>query len=126
MGYDRWWAEMVGYWGKPGKASPGREPLGVPPLVFETAATPEEFQEKYPLAGDTRLYLHASFSPSDITVPPSDVPTTPIVTESNPLWKYGGSGFFLGIISTVIALALWNMMTEKRGYNPIPDSNIQI
>jgi hypothetical protein len=136
MGYDRWWAEMVGYWGKPGKASPGRVPLGVAPLVFETAATPEEFKEKYPLDGDTRLYLHASFSPTDTIAP---VPSAPVTSDpitipgakteeegSSALWKYGGGGYFLGIVSTVIVMALWNSMSEKRGYEAITDSNIRI
>lgn len=148
MGYDRWWSEMVGYWGKPGQAAPGRqEPMGVPPLVFETTSNQEEFNQKYPAAGKTRFYLHPSFSASDVVVsasqpqpqptpteqppiPPTTSTTTdntpPLTETSNPLVKYGGSGYVLGIISTVIVMGLWNMMNKKSGYERIPDSNINI
>jgi hypothetical protein len=141
MGYDRWWTEMVGYWGKPGQAAPGRQPMGVPPLVFETTSTPEEFQEKYPAGEQTRHFLHPSFTadeptpvvpvtppvtPVDPVSPPtSDVPTT-TTSSTNPVVTYGGGGYLLGIISTILGMALWNKMNPKAGYDRIPDSDIRI
>lgn len=137
MGYDRWWSEMVGYWGKPGQASPGRQPMGVPPLVFETTNTREELQEKYPSGEETRYFLHPSFTAEEVPnvpiapPPPAADVDSPDSTSSetsttNPLVKYGGGGYLLGILSTVIFMALWKRMNPKAGYDRIPDSDIRI
>ena len=126
MGYDRWWSEMVGYWGLPGQASPGRQPLGIPPLVFEATKNKEEFETKYPLSGQTKYFLHPSFSASDVVVPAPDPnnPPTEVNDESNSNWTYGTSGFIFGLITSFILMFIWNKVNSKSGYQTIPDSNI--
>jgi hypothetical protein len=145
MGYDRWWSEMVGYWGKPGQASPGRESMGVPPLVFETTKTREEFHEKYPSGEQTRHFLHPTFTAEEVPVVPI-IPSPPVpvlppaavdvdspvsppsseTTTTNPVVKYGGGGYLLGILSTVLFMTLWKRLNPKAGYDRIPDSDIRI
>mmetsp|Transcript_13720 Transcript_13720/g.14261 ORF Transcript_13720/g.14261 Transcript_13720/m.14261 type:complete len:715 (+) Transcript_13720:67-2211(+) len=121
MGYDRWWSEMVGYWGLPGQAAPGRQPLGVPPLVFETTKNQEEFEKKYPLAGETRYFLHPSFAASDVVIPAPDPNAT---TESTFNLSSGATGFLFGFFASLLIVFIWSKFNTKSGYERIPDSNV--
>ncbi|CAE7626851.1 unnamed protein product, partial [Symbiodinium microadriaticum] len=114
IGYDRWYAEFVGFWKAPGAASPGRKPMGVAPMVFETVGSVEEYEKVYPEGGKTRFYLHPTFQQTETIIVPEE-PAAP-----------SGYGLvLLGVIMGFAAAVLFNYIYQsycaksQQGYSRI-------
>lgn len=149
IGYDRWWSEMVGFWGAPGKPGPNRLPAGVPPMVYETQKTREIYDTVYPDAPNTRYYLHPTFKVEEevqtpaatedriTTSGPTPVPESPAggdevpdeenVSESTSFSPFTSSllGYVLGVITTWLFFFCRGGRNGGQGaYQTIPDANL--
>eukprot|EP00602_Paraphysomonas_sp_CaronLab_P001527 CAMPEP_0185030236 /NCGR_PEP_ID=MMETSP1103-20130426/17058_1 /TAXON_ID=36769 /ORGANISM="Paraphysomonas bandaiensis, Strain Caron Lab Isolate" /LENGTH=696 /DNA_ID=CAMNT_0027565273 /DNA_START=81 /DNA_END=2171 /DNA_ORIENTATION=- len=147
IGYERWWSEMVGFWGAPGKASPMRKsPVGIPPMVFDAQKTQDDFDKKYPAGAETKYFLHPDFSADEPSpaVAPSRIPdgdddgSEPIRNEGDDFVRppardysdtatlFGTGGFLLGFALATVGFCIWKKYTDKQGYATIPDSNFNL
>lgn len=140
IGYERWYAEMIGFWGAPGKASPKRAaPSGVSPMAFQGAASHEKFLEMYPDGTDSKYLLHPKFAggepaPLPVSPPAHDkTPDAPVPgSEPEPApeasWDYsstatyfGCGGVVLGMVLSAVGCSIWSKFSDQ-GYARIPDN----
>ena len=121
IGYDRWYAEFVGTWKAPGAAGPGRKPVGVAPMVFETLSSVEEYDKRFPLGGDTRFYLHPNFDPTE--------PVVVLAESANAVPSSGYGMMLLGVvIGFAAAFIFYNAyhtfwVKSQQGYSRINESD---